>query len=127
MCLVFSLYITPHLLSPTLIDHGKLNLLGVNISAVDYSAAVHAIVQAAKVGHQFGVSALAVHGVMTGVFDRHHCYRLNQLEMVLPDGQPVRWVLNLLHRVGLADRVYRPNLALNVWEAPASGGDFIAC
>jgi exopolysaccharide biosynthesis WecB/TagA/CpsF family protein len=105
-----------------LIDHGKRNLLGINIWALDYSAAVHAIVQAAKEQRQFGVSALAVHGVMTGVFDRKHCYRLNQLEMVVPDGQPVRWGLNLVHRVGLSDRVYGPSLTLKVCEAAAQDG-----
>jgi N-acetylglucosaminyldiphosphoundecaprenol N-acetyl-beta-D-mannosaminyltransferase len=105
-----------------LINHGKRNLLGVNICAVDYGAAVHAIIQAAHEQRQFGVSALAVHGVMTGVLDREHCYRLNQLEMVVPDGQPVRWGLNLLHRVGLTDRVYGPNLTLKVCEAAATAG-----
>ncbi len=56
---------------------------------------------------------------MTGVSDREHCYRLNQLELVVPDGQPVRWAMNLLHRVGLPDRVYGPNLMLKVCEAAA--------
>ncbi len=56
---------------------------------------------------------------MTGVLDRKHCYRLNQLEMIVPDGQPVRWGLNLIHRVGLPDRVYGPNLTLKVCEAAA--------
>jgi exopolysaccharide biosynthesis WecB/TagA/CpsF family protein len=106
-------------LSQILIDHGKRNLLGINISAVDYSAAVDAIIRAGKEDRKFGVSALAVHGVMTGVFDRQHCYRLNQLEMVVPDGQPVRWGLNILHRVGLKSRVYGPNLTLFVCEAAA--------
>ena len=74
-----------------MIDHGKRNLLGIGINAVDYDAAVHCIVEAAKAKRHLGVSALAVHGVMTGVFDREHCYRLNELELVVPDGQPVRW------------------------------------
>lgn len=102
-----------------MIDHGKVNLLGVGISAVDYEAAVAQIVRAAQERRTLGVSALAVHGVMTGVLDRQHCYRLNQLELVVPDGQPVRWAINWLHGTRLPDRVYGPNLMLKVCEACA--------
>lgn len=105
-----------------MIDRGKHNLLGVQIAAVDYEAAVEAIVQAAKHQHSLTVSALAVHGVMTGVLDREHCYRLNQLDLLVPDGQPVRWGLNLLHGTDLQDRVYGPQLTLRVCEAAAEQG-----
>lgn len=105
-----------------MIDHGKKNLLGISIDAVDYPAAVSRIVDAAQRKHPYGVSALAVHGVMTGVLDREHCFRLNELEMVVPDGQPVRWGLNLLHRTSLPDRVYGPTLTLKVCEAFAQHG-----
>ena len=37
-------------------------------------------------------------------------------DVVTPDGQPVRWALNLLHGAGLADRVYGPTLTLRVLE-----------
>ena len=100
-----------------MINHGKKNLLGIGINAVDYAAAVDQIINAATQRRPYGVSALAVHGVMVGVFDRQHCFRLNQLELVVPDGQPVRWGLNMLHRLKLPDRVYGPNLTLKVCEA----------
>ncbi|HMO12604.1 MAG TPA: WecB/TagA/CpsF family glycosyltransferase [Pirellulaceae bacterium] len=103
-------------------DAKKKNLLGVKLDAVDYSSAVELVMEAAQAGRAFGVSALAVHGVMTGVFDPVHRHRLNQLELVVPDGQPVRWGLNLLHRVGLRDRVYGPNLMLKVCAACAKQG-----
>lgn len=105
-----------------MIDYGKKNLLGVGIDSVDYEAAVSKIIDAAHADRQLGVSALAVHGVMTGVFDREHCYRLNELELVVPDGQPVRWGLNLLHGLDLPDRVYGPNLTLKVCEEAAKEG-----
>ncbi|GAB5401914.1 MAG: WecB/TagA/CpsF family glycosyltransferase [Aureliella sp.] len=105
-----------------MIDHGKKNLLGIGIDAVDYEAAVARIISAAERRKAYGVSALAVHGVMTGVLDREHCYRLNQLELVVPDGQPVRWGLNLLHKTQLPDRVYGPTLTLKVCEAAAQHG-----
>lgn len=84
-----------------MIDRGRHNLLGVRINAVDYDSAVDQIITAARNRRPFGVSALAVHGVMTGVLDGEHRHRLNQLELVVPDGQPVRWGLNLLHKTGL--------------------------
>ena len=105
-----------------MIDKGKFNLLGVNISAVDYEAAVAKIVDAGKARRPLGVSALAVHGVMTGVMDNQHRHRLNQLELIVPDGQPVRWALNWLHRTKLRDRVYGPNLMLKTCEAAAEQG-----
>lgn len=96
------------------------NLLGVRISVANYDSAVAAILAAARRRVPFGVSALAVHGVMTGVMDPQHRHRLNQLELLVPDGQPVRWALNWMHGTGLKDRVYGPNLMLQVLEAAAS-------
>ncbi len=105
-----------------MIDRGKHNLLGVSIHAVDYESSVQRIMQAARAGQPLGVSALAVHGVMTGVLDREHRHRLNSLELVVPDGQPVRWGLNLLHRTQLAERVYGPQLMLLTCQAAAQSG-----
>ncbi len=105
-----------------MIDNGKQNLLGVRIDAVDYDAAVGRIVAAAREGRPYGVSALAVHGVMEAVHDPELRHRINDLELVTADGQPVRWALNLLHRSGLADRCYGPTLTLRVCEAAAREG-----
>ena len=105
-----------------MIDRGKHNLLGISIDAVDYEAAIVKIIRAARERRSFTVSALAVHGVMTGVLDRSHGYRLNQLDLVVPDGQPVRWALNLLYKTELADRVYGPTLTLKVCERAAQEG-----
>ena len=52
-----------------MIDDGKFNLLGVKINSVDYEGAISRIIGAAKNRQVLGVSALAVHGVMTGVMD----------------------------------------------------------
>lgn len=105
-----------------MIDLGKRNVVGVNVNAIDYEGAVERIATAAKEGRTLGVSALAVHGVMTGVLDSEHRHRLNSLELVCPDGQPVRWGLNLLHHTGLRDRVYGPNLTLMTCERAAKDG-----
>jgi N-acetylglucosaminyldiphosphoundecaprenol N-acetyl-beta-D-mannosaminyltransferase len=97
-----------------MLNRGKRNILGVLIDAVDYEAAVDIIFRAAKEKRSAAVSALAVHGLMTGALDREQRFRLNQFELLVPDGQPVRWVLNALYGAGLSDRVYGPNLTLKV-------------
>jgi len=105
-----------------MIDASKRNVLGVQVNVIDYEAAVARIVQAAKDQQPLAVSALAVHGVMTGVLDLVHRYRLNHLELILPDGQPVRWALNILYNVNLRDRVYGPKITLMVCEQAAKEG-----
>ncbi|WP_346291863.1 WecB/TagA/CpsF family glycosyltransferase [Sphaerothrix gracilis] len=102
-----------------MIDQGKYSVLGIQVNAIDYEAAVSRIMTAAKQSQPLGVSALAVHGVMTGVLDEKQGYRLNHLDLVVPDGQPVRWALNWLHQRRLRDRVYGPNLMLQVCDRAA--------
>lgn len=102
-----------------MLDYGQHNVLGIGVNAIDYEAAVDRIINAAKNHSPMTVTALAVHGVMTGVLDREHHYRLNQFDLVCPDGQPVRWALNRLHRgtfdgPPLSDRVYGPELTLRL-------------
>lgn len=99
-----------------MIDRGKRSVLGVGINVVDYDGAVSRIIAAAREGRPFSASALAVHGVMTGALDPSHRYRLNRLDLVVPDGQPVRWALNLLHRERLEQRVYGPTLMLRLCQ-----------
>ena len=100
-----------------MIDHGKRNVLGIMVDAVDYEAAAEKILAAARRRRSFAASALAVHGVMTGVQDPEQGYRLNHLDLVTADGQPVRWALNILHRTALVDRVYGPALMTKLCEA----------
>jgi len=105
-----------------MIDRGKWNLIGINIDAVDYERAVARIVDCAKSGSRCSTTALAVHGLVTGARDPEHRFRLNHLDLVVPDGQPVRWALNLLYGVKLPDRVYGPNLTLRLCRAAAKEG-----
>ena len=97
-----------------MIHNEKKNVLGVMVDEIDYEGAVEYVTRAAKERHARSISALAVHGVMTGVLDKEHLYRLNNLDVVLPDGQPVRWALNLLYRSPLIARCYGPMLTLKL-------------
>jgi exopolysaccharide biosynthesis WecB/TagA/CpsF family protein len=98
----------------------SLPVLGVNVSRVDYDRAVEAIIGAAKRKESFGVGLLAVHGVMEAHHDRNFAELLNRLHLVTPDGQPVRWALNLLGARELKDRVYGPTLTLKLCERAAA-------
>jgi N-acetylglucosaminyldiphosphoundecaprenol N-acetyl-beta-D-mannosaminyltransferase len=104
------------------IDKGKRNVLGVLVDAIDYEAATEKVISAARDRRHLALTALAVHGVMTGVSDPAHEARLNSFDVVTPDGQPVRWALNLLHGAGLTDRVYGPSLTLRVLARCAAEG-----
>ena len=105
-----------------MLNAGKRNVLGILIDATDYEAACDAIFRAAKTKQHLTVTALAVHGLMTGALDREHQFRLNHFDLLLPDGQPIRWVLNLLHHVGLSDRVYGPNLTMRICAGAVEKG-----
>jgi exopolysaccharide biosynthesis WecB/TagA/CpsF family protein len=93
---------------------GKRNVLGVLVDVLDYHEATERLVTAARERRGLAMTALAVHGVMTGVRDPAHQARLNALDVVAPDGQPVRWALNLLHRAELRDWVSGPDLVPRV-------------
>jgi N-acetylglucosaminyldiphosphoundecaprenol N-acetyl-beta-D-mannosaminyltransferase len=104
------------------IDKGKKSVVGILVDAVDYETAVANIQTAAYDGRSYTVSALAVHGVMTGATDIHHKFRLNKFDLLVPDGQPVRWALNLIHKTNLTDRVYGPELTLRTLAMAAREG-----
>jgi len=105
-----------------MIDLGKHNLLGVMVNAIDYEASVDRIVWAAQDKAPCAVAALAVHGLMNGALDKTHRYRLNDMNLVVPDGQPVRWALDRLYSTNLADRVYGPSLMLKTCQRAAALG-----
>ena len=101
---------------------GKHNVLGILIDAVDYDAATEFVFLAAREKRDCAISALAVHGLMSGAVNREHKFRLNHFDLLVQDGQPVRWALNLLYKVELVDRVYGPNLTLKICARAATEG-----
>jgi N-acetylglucosaminyldiphosphoundecaprenol N-acetyl-beta-D-mannosaminyltransferase len=92
----------------------KKNIVGILIDPVDRATATQMILEAARQRRGYAVSAMAVHAVMTGVFDSVQRHRLNHLDLAVADGQPVRWALNFLYSSGLRDRVYGPDLTLDL-------------
>lgn len=91
----------------------KHELLGVNVSATDYQEACETILDAARLRQSAAVSAFSVHALIEAATRPDLAEKINRFQMITPDGQPVRWALNWLHKTGLRDRVYGPRL---MWE-----------
>jgi N-acetylglucosaminyldiphosphoundecaprenol N-acetyl-beta-D-mannosaminyltransferase len=85
-------------------------LFHVGYSVTDYAEATQVIIENAKNRQSFGVSALAVHGLMESYKDKKLREQVNKIDLVVPDGQPVRWALNAIHGSKLKDRVFGPEL-----------------
>jgi N-acetylglucosaminyldiphosphoundecaprenol N-acetyl-beta-D-mannosaminyltransferase len=102
-----------------MICRGRHAISGIEVDAIDYECAVERILLAARESHSLAVTALAVHGLVTAARDSRLRDIVNALDVVTPDGQPVRWALNLLYGVSLAERVYGPTLMLRVVDACA--------
>ncbi|HAC91286.1 MAG TPA: glycosyltransferase [Planctomycetaceae bacterium] len=92
----------------------KVNVLGMGVSCVDYQSAVSSIVFAAKQGLSGLVSCHSVHAVVTLTSTAQLQDMINQFDLITPDGQPVRWAMNWLHRAKLKERVYGPELMLRL-------------
>lgn len=92
----------------------KKQLFSVNYSITNYEKASDLIIEKAISHTSFGVTALAVHGLIESVKNKSFRNQVNKLDMVVPDGQPVRWALNSFHKVELKDRVAGPILTDHV-------------
>jgi N-acetylglucosaminyldiphosphoundecaprenol N-acetyl-beta-D-mannosaminyltransferase len=98
------------------------SVLGVCVATIEPAAAETLVLDAAREGRSLTVSALAVHGVMTGRESATHRFRLNHIDLVTPDGQPVRWALNLLHRAGMREPVRGTDLTIALLPRAAAEG-----
>jgi N-acetylglucosaminyldiphosphoundecaprenol N-acetyl-beta-D-mannosaminyltransferase len=94
----------------------KKPLFNVSYAITDYEEATRVIINNAIDKRSFGVSALAVHGLIESYKDLLLRNKVNKIDMVVPDGQPVRWALNALHHTTLKDRVCGPILTKWVLE-----------
>ena len=81
----------------------KVAIFGVKVSVTDYVEATAAIVAAARLRQSAIVACQAVHALITAGRDPSLREKVNGFELVTPDGQPVRWAMNLLHGTGLTD------------------------
>ena len=68
------------------------------------------------------MTALATHGLMESVADPGFKRIVNKIDLVTPDGQPVRWAMNLICNTKLRDRVSGPDLTQLVCNRAAQEG-----
>jgi N-acetylglucosaminyldiphosphoundecaprenol N-acetyl-beta-D-mannosaminyltransferase len=100
----------------------KKQLFNVGYTITDYAEATDIIIENAQNKNSFGVSALAVHGLIESYKDKALREKVNKIDMVVPDGQPVRWALNAIHKTNMPDRVCGPILTKWVLEAAHKKG-----
>jgi exopolysaccharide biosynthesis WecB/TagA/CpsF family protein len=100
----------------------KVPIFGIGISVTDYTEACASIIDAARARRSYAVSALATHGLTEAARDGEFGELVNSIELVTPDGQPVRWAMNILHGTALSERVYGPDLVAAVCATAALEG-----
>jgi len=94
----------------------KKNLFSIFYSIVSYQQATDLIIERATFRQSYGVTALATHGLIESVWNKNLGSMVNQIELIVPDGQPIRWALNSFYKTNLKDRVSGPQLTLKVLE-----------
>jgi len=99
-----------------------LNLFGVPVTPTTYAEATKTILRAAEQRGGGVVSCHAVHAIVTASRDPALRDMVGRFDMITPDGQPVRWALNLLYGAGLRDRVYGPALMDKLCQQAAAQG-----
>lgn len=77
--------------------------MGVSIGLIDEIA--HVLIEAAGAGIPLTVEAIATYNLLVGDRDPRFKEALNGFDVVIADGQPIRFALNWLHDAGLAERV----------------------
>jgi exopolysaccharide biosynthesis WecB/TagA/CpsF family protein len=97
----------------------KVTILGIGISVTNYAEVVQHAITAAKVQRSLLINACSVHNLVKAIDDRALAAVLNHIDILTPDGQPVRWGMKWTRQADLEDRVYGPTLMLHACEAAA--------
>jgi N-acetylglucosaminyldiphosphoundecaprenol N-acetyl-beta-D-mannosaminyltransferase len=102
-------------------DVPKRDVLGVPLAVVDYEQAIDVMDGMIERRERGYVCAAAVHVVMVARHDPEARGALRGASLVVPDGRPLVWALNLLG-AGLRDRVYGPELTMRYCRRAAERG-----
>src|SRR4051812_10930832 len=70
---------------------------GVLMTPTTYDEAVDVLLRAAEAGQPATADFAAVHVLATASRDATFRATVNALDLVAPDGQPVRWAMNFFH------------------------------
>jgi exopolysaccharide biosynthesis WecB/TagA/CpsF family protein len=94
----------------------------VGVSAATCEEACDAILQAAHQRQPAVVSAFAVHALVEACSSKLLGSKTNRFEIITPDGQPIRWALNLLYGAGLERTVQGYEVMQRLCERAAEEG-----
>ena len=100
----------------------KTSVLGSMVSHCTYESATDHLFDIVAMGAGGLVTPCNVHMVMEAYHDDSFRRKLNEFDLVTPDGQPVRWALNLLAKAGLGERVCGPELMLHLLRRAGKEG-----
>ena len=99
----------------------RVNVLGVGLSAINLRTATRLIADAVARKTKGYICVTGVHGVMEAQTDAAFRRILNQAFLCTPDGMPMVW-MGKLNGFSEMDRVYGPDLMLDVFEASIRAG-----
>lgn len=102
-------------------DIPRVNVLGVNVAAINMGMALETMESWIKCREAHYVCVTGVHGVIESQRDPSLLQIHNQAGMVTPDGMPLVW-LSRLHGHKHADRVYGPDLMLRCCDWSVRNG-----
>ncbi|MFO7973169.1 MAG: WecB/TagA/CpsF family glycosyltransferase [Planctomycetota bacterium] len=100
----------------------KVTLFGAKYTPTTYAQATRVIIAAAGQSVSGAISCHAVHALVTFTSNSQMRDIINCFDMVLPDGQPVRWAMNVLYGTRLRERIYGPELMTRVCRQAAENG-----
>jgi exopolysaccharide biosynthesis WecB/TagA/CpsF family protein len=100
----------------------KCDVFGVGVSATTYDECERVIIAAAKQHKSATVTHTSSHGLTDAARDPKFRAIINSFDIVAPDGQPVRWLVNKFHKANLPDRCYGPELMIRLCRAAARQG-----
>jgi len=100
---------------------GRVDVLGVGISAIDPSDALSEVTRWIDNGIQHYVCVTGVHGVMESQGDPELLRIHNESGLTTPDGMPMVWAARMAGAKN-TERVYGPDLMLAVCERAAARG-----
>ena len=95
-------------------------ILGVEVNALEPIEAFHLITDMVEANESGRAAFMPVHSLITAVREPAFARAIDDFTLVLPDGQPVRWLLNLRYKTGLIKRVYGPAMMWRLCEWAAA-------
>jgi exopolysaccharide biosynthesis WecB/TagA/CpsF family protein len=100
----------------------KFDVASVQVSATNYDELVQVLIRCAEEKQSIIVDFTCADVIVRARVDP--CFRriLSQFDILCPDGQPVRWLMNSVHHLKLVDRVCGTTAMLRLCAAAAETG-----